>query len=79
MARSSPETESQRDRPPRWLPRSLAEPVQYLGFWSAIALPFIHIPLLFQGLDGPHVTLAFFSLLAANLLALYVGHGYNQS
>ncbi|MHC3436868.1 hypothetical protein ACYJ1Y_01940 [Natrialbaceae archaeon A-gly3] len=79
VTRSGPETESRRDRLPRRLPRSLKQPVQFLGFWSAIALPFVHIPLLLQGLDGPHVTAAFLTLLAVNLFALYVGHDYNQS
>ncbi len=75
MAPSSPETEP---RLPRRLVRSLRGPVQFLSFWAAITLPFLHVPLLLGGLDGFGVTLAFLGLLIANLVALYVGHGYNQ-
>ncbi|RKD93975.1 hypothetical protein [Halopiger aswanensis] len=70
---SSPET----DRHRRVL-HSLKGPAQFLSFWVAIALPFIHLPLLAQGLGDPSVTFTFFALLAGNVLALYVGHGYNQ-
>ncbi|RQG95145.1 hypothetical protein [Natrarchaeobius chitinivorans] len=60
------------------LVRSLKGPAQFLSFWVAIALPFVHLPLLAQGLGDIGVTTAFFALLAINVLALYVGHGYNQ-
>ncbi len=79
VPRSSQEAESQRNSRSRRVVSSLKEPLQFLSFWTAIALPFVHVPLLLQGLDGPHVTAAFLSLLVANLLALYVGHEYNQS
>ncbi|OLZ42426.1 hypothetical protein A6E15_16285 [Natrinema saccharevitans] len=71
---SNPEAERDRGR----LRRSVKRPVQFLSFWGAIALPFIHLPLLTQGLGDPHVTLTFLALLAINVLALYVGHGYNR-
>jgi len=74
---SSPEPEAQHDRS-NWLLRSLKGPTQFLSFWAAIALPFIHLPLLAQGLGDPDVTLVFLLLLVANVFALYVGHGYNQ-
>lgn len=76
---SSPETEHQPAARLRRLGRSLMGPIQFVSFWFAIALPFLHVPLLMGGLDGPNVTLAFLGLLVANLVALYVGHGYNQS
>lgn len=72
---SSPETEPNGEQYGR-LVRSLKGPTQFLSFWIAIALPFVHLPLLAQGLGDPTVTLTFFVLLAANVLALYVGHGY---
>ncbi|AEH35807.1 hypothetical protein [Halopiger xanaduensis] len=70
---SSPEA----DRHRRVL-HSLKGPAQFLSFWVAIALPFIHLPLLAQGLGDPGVTLTFLTLLAVNAVALYAGHGYNQ-
>ncbi|WP_226004782.1 hypothetical protein [Natrinema salinisoli] len=57
--------------------RSLKGPVQFLSFWAAIALPFMYIPLLAQGLGDTTVMVTFVTLLAANVLALYVGHGYD--
>ncbi|WP_335343076.1 hypothetical protein [Halomontanus rarus] len=46
------------------------------GFWTAIVLPFLHVPLLATGLSGSAETLTFLGLLALNLLALYVGHSH---
>lgn len=60
------------------LRRSLKGPLQFLSFWSAIALPFVHLPLLAQGLGDPQTTLAFLVLLVVNVCALYVGHGYKR-
>ncbi len=74
LARSNPEAERDCGR----LRRSVKRPAQFLSFWGAIALPFVHLPLLVQGLGDPQVTLTFLALLAVNVLALYVGHGYNQ-
>ncbi|EMA45148.1 hypothetical protein [Halobiforma nitratireducens] len=73
---AGPETEQRqtRDR----ILRSLKGPAQFLSFWVAIALPFVHVPLLAQGLDNPAVTVTFLALLGLNVLALYAGHGYNR-
>ncbi|RQG92959.1 hypothetical protein EA462_01710 [Natrarchaeobius halalkaliphilus] len=73
---SSPDADPQGEGRP--LRRSLKGPAQFLSFWVAIALPFVHVPLLSRGLGDPRVTLAFFTLLVLNVLALYVGHGYNR-
>ncbi|WP_255191204.1 hypothetical protein [Natronobeatus ordinarius] len=78
LSPSSPETDHQSGARLRRFARSLKGPVQFVSFWAAIALPFLHVPLLAGGLNGLNVTLAFLGLLVANLLALYVGHGYNQ-
>ncbi len=72
---SSPEAERTRRLP---LVHTLKAPAQFLSFWIAIALPFVHVPLLAQGLGDPTVTGVFLALLVLNALALYVGHGYNQ-
>lgn len=79
VAPSGPETESQHAPRRRRLVRSIEGPVRFLAFWTAIALPFVHVPLLVRGLGDPAVTAVFLGLLAVNLLALYVGHDHNQS
>ncbi|WP_121822544.1 hypothetical protein [Halostella salina] len=55
----------------------LTAPVRMVSFWSAVALPFLHVPLLLQGLEGPSETTTFLALLGLNLVALLVGHSYN--
>jgi hypothetical protein len=60
----------------RHVGESLRKPVRFLGFWSAVALPFLHIPLLLTGLDGSAETGAFLALFALNVVALVVGHGH---
>ncbi|WP_263019883.1 hypothetical protein [Natronobiforma cellulositropha] len=59
--------------------RSLKGPTQFVSFWAAVALPFVHVTLLAYGLDHRPVALAFIVLLVVNVIALYVGHGYNQT
>lgn len=78
IAPSNPETERQPDGQRSRVARSVKGPAQFLSFWIAIALPFVHLPLLAQGLGDPTATLTFFILLAVNVVALYLGHGYNQ-
>ncbi|WP_049924446.1 hypothetical protein [Halopiger djelfimassiliensis] len=75
---SSPDADAQPDAGTSRVVRSVKGPAQFLSFWVAIALPFVHLPLLAQGLGDPGVTLTFLGLLTINALALYVGHGYNQ-
>lgn len=69
---STEETTISHDQP------SLVGPIRFAGFWAAIALPFLHTPLLVAGLDSTAKVVAYGSLLALNVLALVVGHGYNQ-
>ena len=75
---SGPEPDRQQDQHAHGLLRSLKGPTQFLSFWVAIALPFIHLPLLAQGLGNPEVTFTFLALLTLNVFALYVGHDYKQ-
>ncbi|WP_394740742.1 hypothetical protein [Natronococcus roseus] len=58
--------------------RSVKGPAQFVAFWAAITLPFVHLPLLARGLGDPNVLLAFSVLLGVNVLTLYVGHEHNQ-
>lgn len=56
---------------------ALTGPLRILAFWSAIALPFLYVPLLIGGLEGGQATV-FTGLLLLNALALVVGHGHRQ-
>lgn len=69
--------DSNRDTLERIAP-ALAKPLRVAGFWAAIVLPFLHVPLLATGLSNSAETFAFLALLALNLLALYVGHSHRR-
>ena len=60
----------------RTLSQRVVQPLQFVGFWIAIALPFLHVPLLMTGLSTVEQTLAFIGLVAANLFAIALGHSY---
>lgn len=49
------------------------------GFWTAIALPFLYVPILAYGLEEQHHLLAFLGLLALNLVALFLGRGHTPN
>jgi hypothetical protein len=55
--------------------RIAARPVRFVGFWTAVALPFLYVPLLLSGLDGTEST-AFTALVVVHVLSLVVGHNY---
>lgn len=57
---------------------SFAGPIRVASFWTAIVLPFLHVPLLATGLETAGETTAFLSLLALNLIALYAGHSHRN-
>jgi hypothetical protein len=57
--------------------RLVAAPLRFVGFWAAIALPFLYLPLLLGGLTGGEL-LVFGALLATNALALVLGHSHGQ-
>lgn len=52
-------------------------PIKFIGFWAAVALPFLYVPLLFVGLGGGR-GVVFLGLLAANVVALVAGHGHRR-
>lgn len=56
-----------------------ARALQELAFWSAVVLPFLHVPLLATGLSTAAERTAFGALLALNAVALYAGHAYGAS
>lgn len=57
---------------------AVQQPARAIAFWSAIALPFLHLGLLINGLSTPAEIVVFMGLLAVNLVALYVGHSYRR-
>ncbi|WP_458205504.1 hypothetical protein [Haladaptatus sp. NG-SE-30] len=52
---------------------SLSAPIRLVGFWAAIALPFLYLPLLATGLETTGQRQIFLVLLVLNLVALLVG------
>lgn len=59
---------------------SVVEPLTGIAFWTAIALPFLHLPLLFTtGLSSSAAQTAFLALVALNVAALLVGHPHARS
>lgn len=57
--------------------RTLSGPFQFVGFWSAVALPMLYLPLLAGGFTGDEAT-TFAVLLAVHAVALVAGHGYRN-
>lgn len=57
---------------------SPTETLRALAFWSAVVLPFLHVPLVTTGLASPSERHAFLVLLALNAVALYAGHPYGR-
>lgn len=62
----------------RFRNHALTTPLEAAGFWSAIALPFLYLPLLVTGIASQAELLTFVGLLALNLAALFAGHGYKR-
>lgn len=56
---------------------ALAPTVRFVGFWVAVVLPFIYLPLLFTGLGDATMT-AFVLLLAAHVVSLLLGREYGR-
>lgn len=61
----------------RYLP-TLAAPIRTAGFWAAVVLPFLYVPLVLTGLSGTLETIVFLTLLCVNAFGLYVGHSHRQ-
>lgn len=57
--------------------RHVFKPVQVVGFWSAIALPFLYVPLVATGLETPAELSVFMALLATNVVAVALGHSHS--
>jgi hypothetical protein len=61
--------------------RSAAEtaqkPFQFVGFWSAVVLPFVYAPMVLGGFASGHRS-TFAALLAFHAVALVAGHGHRK-
>lgn len=53
---------------------ALFRPFEALAFWSAVALPFVYIPLLLSGIETSAELLAVATLIGAHVVALVLGH-----
>jgi hypothetical protein len=56
---------------------SLTRSIRGLGFWAAIVLPAVYLPVLSLGI-GTHTGAVFLGLLGCQLLALLAGHHYKR-
>jgi len=54
------------------------KPVRALGFWLAVALPFAYLPMLAGGIGTEAEFVTFAALVAANAVALLVGHDHRR-
>lgn len=52
--------------------------VTTVAFWTAIILPFLHVPLLVTGLQQSSVQTAFVALVALNVLAVLLGQPHRR-
>ena len=49
-----------------------------VGFWSAVALPFLYLPLMVAGPQSTAEWLSVAALVAVHAVALVVGHAHNR-
>lgn len=55
---------------------ALVRPIEAIGFWAAVAMPFVYLPLLITGIDTTSEGIALIALIALHVLALIVGRRY---
>ncbi|MFW6384616.1 MAG: hypothetical protein ACOCY7_00585 [Halodesulfurarchaeum sp.] len=56
----------------------LLRPLEAAGFWAAVVLPFVYVPIILAGPDTPSNRAAVGLLLAAHVVALIVGHRHHR-
>ncbi len=61
-----------------WFADRLVNQIYAIGFWSAVVLPFLHVPMLVTGLETTGEVYTFLALLALNAVALLVGYPHKQ-
>ena len=57
---------------------AVVQPIEAIGFWVAIVMPFVYLPLLASGLDSPSEGIAFAVLVMAHVLALVAGRRHRS-
>ena len=57
---------------------SFVSSIRFIGFWAAVVLPFLYVPLLANGLETSGQLQTFLLLLAANIVALLFGHHHRK-
>ncbi|MFB6152827.1 MAG: hypothetical protein ABEJ27_01100 [Halodesulfurarchaeum sp.] len=57
---------------------SILRPIEAVGFWAAVGLPFVYLPLVITGLETGSEQLAVALLIAAHAVALYLGRHHNS-
>lgn len=55
------------------------KPLRVVGFWSAVALPFLYVPLVAAGLESTAELSVFLTLLTANVVAIALGHSHSPA
>ncbi|GAD52830.1 hypothetical protein MBEHAL_1590 [Halarchaeum acidiphilum MH1-52-1] len=55
----------------------LRKPIEALGFWSAIALPFLYVPLVVSGLQTTSAQYACILLIVLHVVSLVAGREYH--
>lgn len=59
------------------LQSTVVAPFRFVGFWSAVVLPFAYLPLLFTDLQGATLT-AFVALLVVHVVSIVLGREYKN-
>lgn len=59
------------------LQSTIVSPFRFVGFWSAVVLPFAYLPLLFTDMQGATLT-AFLVLLVVHVVSIVIGREYNN-
>lgn len=56
----------------------LLKPLEVVGFWSAVALPFLYVPLVVTGPGTTAEQTALAALVATHVVALVLGHRHRS-
>lgn len=72
--RESPAERSRIALPSEYYLAFATRTIETVAFWTAVALPFLYVPLFLSGLDTTSEALSFLGLLLLNVIALVVGH-----
>lgn len=74
----STETSNEDSLAARYHAHPLTTPLEVIGFWGAIGLPFLSVPLFLSGVETGGQFDALVALLVLNALALLFGHTHRR-